>query len=190
MKHFDSCGFLIQSLDKYLLCHPSNLCSDTNNIDKSWGLPKGKLNSENEEKINCALRETFEETNINLLHFPNIKFSTLPIFTNSYLTQFQGERVSKTIFIFHANDIDGVLQRQTLSCPSLIENTKIPEMDNFRWVIKEEAKEICTHSLKDLFENLELYTKSPYLTGLIGYKGKESFTTPLILSDQIKELIT
>lgn len=160
MKHLTSCGFLIQSLDKYLLCHPSNLRVGAKAGDKGWGLPKGKVDNETESLLSCALRETKEETNLDLVLFTNITVSPNPIFSTSYLTNFNGERVSKTIQIFFALDKDGILQKQPLSCPTMVEGTNIPEMDDFRWVTKVEAKKICTHSLKDLFENVEQYTRS------------------------------
>jgi 8-oxo-dGTP pyrophosphatase MutT (NUDIX family) len=160
MKSITSCGFLIRSVDKYLLCHPSNLRVGLLTGDRGWGLPKGKLDGEDVSMIDCAIREVREETSLNLLGFPlSATLTNDPIFVTSYLTRFQGERVSKTIHVFFAHDIDGVLQKQKLSCPSLIEGTNIPEMDDFRWVTKEEAKKICARSLKDLFENVEEYTK-------------------------------
>lgn len=157
MKHFVSCGFLIQSKDKILLCHPSNLRVGINKGDQGWGLPKGKTDKD-ESKLDCAIRETREETSINLdAEETGFFISFDPVYTTGYVTTFQGEQITKEVHIFYAFDPKGVLQDSPLSCPSLVEGTQIPEMDDFRWVTKEEALKICSRSLRPLFEDLETY---------------------------------
>lgn len=161
MQHFISCGFLIQSKDRFLLCHPSNLRVGKLKGDQGWGLPKGKVDSPEESKYKCALRETKEETGLDLITLQErgykIDISETPVYNVEYLTHHQGEQISKEIHIFHAVEKSGSLQNEYINCPSLVENTNIPEMDDFRWVTAEEARRICTRSLKDLFENIEYY---------------------------------
>jgi 8-oxo-dGTP pyrophosphatase MutT (NUDIX family) len=162
MNHFISCGFLIQSADRFLLCHPSNLQIGKLKGDQGWGLPKGKLDSPEESRYKCALRETKEETNLDLvaLQERGYKINICPtaIYNVEYLSHHQGDRISKEVHIFHAVEESGMLQDEPVSCPSLVEGTTIPEMDDFRWVTAEEARRICTRSLKDLFENIVYYT--------------------------------
>ena len=76
MEHFISCGFLIQSKDKFLLCHPSNLRIGKLAGDRGWGLPKGKLD-DGEDHWECALRETQEETNLDLKALSAISFTVV-----------------------------------------------------------------------------------------------------------------
>lgn len=158
MKHLTSCGFLIQSKDKFLLCHPSNLRVGKLAGDKGWGLPKGKLDP-GEQEIDCAIRETKEETNIDIKDpiCDDLLICFGPVYTTEYVTTFEGEKVTKTVKIFYAYDGKGVLQTLPLSCPTLVPGTNIPEMDDFRWVTRQEALKMCFHSMRDLFENLETY---------------------------------
>lgn len=163
MKHLTSCGFLIRSKDKYLLCHPSNLRTGTAAGDRGWGLPKGKLDSPDEDMFDCAVRETKEETTIDLdlPVFESVLTTAGPIYTTEYLTTFQGEQVRKTVNIFYAYEKDGIMQNLILSCPTMVEGTNIPEMDDFRWVTREEALKMVTRSMRDLFENLDTYVRYP-----------------------------
>lgn len=70
MSKIISCGILIFHDDKLLLCHPTNFAWN------AWNIPKGKL-EEGESFKECALRETFEETNIPLW---NVELKELGLF--------------------------------------------------------------------------------------------------------------
>ncbi len=154
MEHFTSCGFLIQSGDKFLFCHPSNLREGNHIGDQGWGIPKGKMDA-GENQFETALRETAEETNLRLVMFPDVKFKLEVFYTTEYLTKFRGNPITKTLIVFHAHEETGILQQQALSCPSLVENTNIPEMDDFRWVTLSDARKICAKSMKGLIDHAE-----------------------------------
>lgn len=161
MEHFVSCGFLIQSKDKFLLCHPSNLRVGKLEGDKGWGLPKGKID-EGEDRWECALRETKEETNLDLLALSNgssypLTIGQTVVYGTEYLTKHQGQQIRKTICIFHAKEDSGFLQTLPISCPSLVENTNIPEMDDFRWVTRQEATKMVTRSILPLFTDMSRF---------------------------------
>lgn len=81
-----SCGTLIIYNNKVLLCHP------TGNVDGNYSPPKGIVN-DNESYIDCAIRETFEETGIQLFPFD----FTLPILEIPYN---KGKKVYKKVYLF------------------------------------------------------------------------------------------
>jgi len=158
LEHFVSCGFLIRSKDKFLFCHPSNLREGVYTGDQGWGIPKGKMD-DGEDQFETALRETAEETNLRLVVFPQVKFKLEVFYTTEYLTRFKGKPITKTLVVFYAHEDEGVLQEQPLSCPSLVDGTNIPEMDDFRWVTLSDAKKICAKSMKGFIEHAESVLK-------------------------------
>ena len=137
-----SCGFLIQCEDKFLLCHSTKPSGNINLSDGQWGIPKGGL-EEGETEIQAALRETLEETGLDLSLF---NYSNKPI--QIYSTK------SKKYVIFYCNIPDNRIFDYKLVCESKIEDTNKPENDGFIWVNWNTANEIAIKNQKfNLFNN-------------------------------------
>lgn len=145
-----SAGFLIKSKGLFLICHstqdPDYIYSDS---DSFWTIPKGIV-EEGESCLTTALRETEEETGLNLLSFyPVTKFNKVFHKYNSN---------SKKYVVYFLDDIDNKISDQPLICNSRIVNERyslrngLPEHDMFKWATKEEAKTLVFLSMQHLFE--------------------------------------
>lgn len=144
-----SCGFLLKSNGLYLLCHATRLhfMSDLN--DQHWAIPKGQMD-EGETELQTAIRELQEETDINILKHVIIR-SDLPIIDRYTLKK-------KETRVFFLNDEKGVLVNLPLKCNSIMMNhpdtryNGLPEMDDYKWVTKEEGFAMAFDSQKHLFQ--------------------------------------
>ncbi len=141
-------GFLIKSQGLYLVCHATQLLSKPSITDGKWTISKGNLEP-NETELEAAIRELKEETNIDILqHFSFRKESK---WFNKYSDR------KREIYVFLVEDITGKLRSVELKCNSLVQNHPIkkyngmPEMDDFMWVTREEAREMVFDSQKHLF---------------------------------------
>lgn len=144
-----SCGFLIQSNGLYLLGHttqpPSYLF---NPHDSIWSIPKGIMDA-NETELDTAIRETMEETGIDVRDYYDVSKSEL-IYTVTIK--------HKTIKVYSLIDVDRKFVNLDFKCQSLIHNPNMPEMegkpelDMFIWANKLQANRLVFKSLKPLFE--------------------------------------
>jgi len=118
MKH--SCGFIIVSTNKVLICHP------TYHPSNFFSIPKGKI-EEGETEIEAAYRETFEETGLDLKKIP---FAQEPICLGTWGYSHKKKKV--TIFLFIAADN---IQSIKLFCDSMVkqDGCAFPENDKFIW---------------------------------------------------------
>ena len=126
--HETSCGILIQSGNKFLVCLPS--------YHSKWSIPKGHQ-EEGESQVETAFREVKEETGIDLHHVPSSVG-----FTMKYIGSY--ELSNKTVVVFHIKERDGYFQTLPLHCDSYFTDKvcgKVPEMIAFKWVTKNELKE-------------------------------------------------
>lgn len=123
-----SCGVIILNNKNQILgCYPCG------RKDGRHDIPKGKLEN-NEEFLQCALRETYEEIGI-ILKPTNMK--VLGMFP--YLSD-------KNLFLYKTYlDVDSTL----LKCNSYFEynGKKFPEMVSFKWIEKENIE-------KEFFKSL------------------------------------
>lgn len=119
--------FLMRKDNRFLVGHP------TNNKPNLWGIPKGQLD-ENEVPLEAAVRETFEEANVDV--------SKWQIIHN--LTPVKYQKVEKTLHPFLLFEIQNKIDFSTfeLKCNSFVPESKggFPEMDDFRWVTIDEAR--------------------------------------------------
>lgn len=131
-----SCGFLIQCFDRFLLCHSSRPDGIVSLDDGQWGIPKGGC-EDDETEMEAALRETLEETGIDLTKYsfkkkPLIKYSTK----------------TKKYIIFYAKINDKSLFDLELKCSTMIDNTEVPENDDYVWVDWNQARDIAIKNQK------------------------------------------
>ena len=121
----NSCGAIVfnENTEKILLVKMHN---------GNWGFPKGHIEN-NETKEKTAIREVFEETNINIKIIPGFE---------RLIKYIPNERTIKKVTIFV-----GITQD---------ENVKIDtsEIEAFQWCTYEEALKLVTYKLqKDVLEN-------------------------------------
>jgi 8-oxo-dGTP pyrophosphatase MutT (NUDIX family) len=147
LRHIISAGILIQSKDKYLLGHSTALYDIDNG--RRWGVPKGEVDP-GESPYDTVLREVEEETGLNLQHLGILPERT-PIMTLSFTVK---DRYTKDIIVYHVIDEEGVLQHEHLVCKSYITGTNVPELDDFRWVTKTQARAIIAKSQEPLISKL------------------------------------
>lgn len=118
-------AYIIDSLGKILIAHP------TNHPMNLWSVPKGLFDEDEIDSKDAAMRETFEETNLNLSLFENkTKYEDLGVFKYTHKKkQLHGH-------LFH---IDLPLSEMDLNliCESTFEDLKtgeeFPECDIIKW---------------------------------------------------------
>jgi 8-oxo-dGTP pyrophosphatase MutT (NUDIX family) len=123
--------FLINKNMHLLICHP------TNHKPNFWSIPKGKVD-DGEYIKDAALRETYEETNIQL----NAYFTSL-----IKLSPVTYSHKKKEIFPFvlFESDCAGLdLSSVYIKCNSNVpeERGGYPEMDAYKWVTLDEASNL------------------------------------------------
>ena len=124
--------FIVRKDGQVLICHPTNHASNV------WSIPKGRIEP-NETLLDAALRETLEETGLDLRLFNNFKITYLgcEVYKNNK------KEVNGFLFQEQSNsdfDWDSV----TLHCDSLVplEIGGFPEMDDYKWCDLESAKDL------------------------------------------------
>lgn len=136
-----TCGlYLISKHDRLLICHPTG-------SNKEWSIPKGKM-EEGEKSFDTAVRETFEETGIKV-DFKRFAMP-IPMVDRQYKS---GRKVLKSFVMFERKEYDGDIEDFECHCDSYAGSTDKPEMDDYRWVTVEEARNVL-HEAQ--VENLEV----------------------------------
>jgi ADP-ribose pyrophosphatase YjhB (NUDIX family) len=122
--------FLIRKDGKLLVCHP------TNHAPNVYSIPKGKIEND-ETKIEAALRETEEETNINLNNLNGFNIYELESVNYKH-----GKKILHP-FLFLENN-DSVIDWETIDikCNSNVPESRggFPEMDSYLFVTLKEAE--------------------------------------------------
>jgi len=142
--------FIVRRDKKLLVCHPTNHAVDF------WSIPKGK-SEEGETMIQAALRETFEETNLDLTTTDAIlSFNVHGLEPVNY-----GHR-KKMIYPFvYVENIYTKINWDELEikCNSNVPEDRggFPEMDDYKWVSIEEARPLlhetqvaCLDKIKEI----------------------------------------
>ena len=122
-------GIFILNKDKeVLICHPTNHPWDV------WSIPKGKV-EKGEDLIVAAIRETFEETNVDL------KNATFFHQLGKQVYNHKKKEIRPFLFLEEENpNID--LSSIELKCNSNVPEDRggFPEMDAYEWADIETAK--------------------------------------------------
>ena len=124
MKVISAGIFLIKKDRSLLVCHPTNHKKD------SWSIPKGKI-EDGESFYECAIRETYEETNLLLSNRPSLNVYELdPV-------EYKNKKKILHPFLL-LERIDSIIDWNEfeLKCNSNvpIERGGFPEMDDYKWV--------------------------------------------------------
>jgi 8-oxo-dGTP pyrophosphatase MutT (NUDIX family) len=120
----------------FLLCHSSNPSGKVTITDGQWGIPKGGC-EDGESELEAAIRETLEETGIDVKKY---KFSKKPLVT--YSTK------SKKYVIFYVKIADTEILNMDLDCTTYIADGTRKENDDYVWVSWDKAKEISIKNQK------------------------------------------
>jgi len=139
--------FIINKNNKVLICHP------TNHKPNTWSIPKGKIEAL-ETFAEACIRETFEETNIDLSDYKD-KLIMLDSVNYSH------KKKMLIPFVLFENDYELLdLTMVTLQCNSNVPEDRggFPEMDGYDWVTIDEARKLlhptqvaCLDKVKQLF---------------------------------------
>lgn len=144
--------FLLRENARILICHPTNHAPDF------WSIPKGKLNN-GETPLQAAIRETFEETNIDLKDYKAVKALTPVNYSH------KKKMIHPFVVWEHANkhiDWDSF----DIKCNSNVPEARggFPEMDDYKWVTIEEARPllhqtqvICLDEIQSFINSCEYY---------------------------------
>lgn len=120
--------FLVGKDNKLLVCHPTNHKPDF------WSIPKGKV-EENETLINAAIRETYEETNIDLS-------SCNSLIELEAVNYGHKKKILHPFLCLQRNNSDVKWDEFVIKCNSNVPENRggFPEMDDYKWVTIEEAR--------------------------------------------------
>jgi 8-oxo-dGTP pyrophosphatase MutT (NUDIX family) len=145
--------FLIREDYKILIAHPTNIPMTR------WSIPKGRM-EEGEHPTQTAVREMFEESNVDL--------SDWKIMHNlEHVTYKNKDKILIPFVLFERqNDIN--FDSFEFKCNSNVpeEIGGFPEMDDYKWVTLDEAKELlfksqvkCLDEIQKIIDKLESVKK-------------------------------
>jgi len=144
----ETCGLFIIHNGRFLIAHP------TNGGISTWSIPKG-LKDEGETYEQAAIRETFEETNIDITRYPGER---------RYVGQAIYPTKRKVLHAFV--QVLPQLPSEELKCHTFV-NGEFPECDDYRWVTYDEGMLLLPHATRVLLvrikDKLEA-SESPYST--------------------------
>lgn len=144
--------FLIRKDDKILICHP------TNHKPTMWSIPKGKLDGD-ETALSAAIRETFEETNIDLSEH-KIMIELEPV-------NYGHKKKILYPFIIHEH-VNTHLNWDSwvIKCNSNVpeERGGFPEMDDYKWVTISEARTLLHETQVACLDDIEAFIHSEEYT--------------------------
>ena len=127
--------FIVKKDGTLLVCHP------TNHSEDFWSIPKGKVDV-GETMIECAIRETYEETNL------DVNSAELKEYFDVYELDSVNYGHKKKIlypFLYLEKDSTNIdWSDLEIKCNSNVpeERGGFPEMDGYKWVTLDEAKSI------------------------------------------------
>jgi 8-oxo-dGTP pyrophosphatase MutT (NUDIX family) len=124
MRKEKSCGCIIIENEKVLLVQE---------MEGHWGFPKGHVEA-GETEAQTAIRETKEETNL------NVEVNTNKRYEINYIVR---DDIDKSVVYFISNIIDGKIKKQET------------EINNIEWLPFQEAMERLTHeNARDMFKQV------------------------------------
>jgi len=127
--------FFINKDSKLLIAHPTG--------HDFWSIPKGKL-EKNEDSLSAALRETWEETNVDLgevtkwYELDTIKYKHGKKKLKPFIAlEIENPKINSDEFVFKCNSIIDKKSKW---------NVGLPEMDDHRWVTIDEARNLLHYT--------------------------------------------
>lgn len=139
------CGILIKCGKRYLVVHDSGTFAPTL-TDGKWNIPKGRQDENDGDELGTAIRETFEETGIDL-KTKRDQIKQLTEYTVS---------TGKAYVVFSYEDKNTELMNHKFYCKSekIHHGILMPEVDSYHWVTKKEFKQyVPSEHTKNIFKN-------------------------------------
>jgi len=126
--------FIVNKDNEVLICHP------TNHLETLWSIPKGKVESD-ENKIEAAIRETKEETNIDLKKVD----SMIRLGPQKYV---HNRKILYPYLVLETLNPRIDFSSFDIKCISKVSDDRgdFPEMDDFKWVSFDEAKKLLHYT--------------------------------------------
>lgn len=140
-----SCGLVIKSENKILVCHPYGRTGDA-----VWDIPKG-IKFQDESDLETAYREAKEEVGLNLIDCDG---------DVSFIGRFKyyGKPKELVAFLLEA---DKDLTKISLQCMSFIDDGPLkgkPEHDGFKWVGIEQAIKMTHKTVSKVLQKVAEYS--------------------------------
>ena len=145
--------FLIRKDNKLLICHPTNQPSNI------WSIPKGKI-EEDEDAMDAAMRETYEETNIDFYNDDRLSVNKNFDILEIDVVNYSHKKKDLKPFVFkEVKGSDVKWSEIEIKCNSNVPDERggFPEMDKYKWVTLENAKKLLHYTQSECiakFENL------------------------------------
>lgn len=140
--------FLVRKDGSLLVCHP------TNHDKNFWSIPKGKV-EEGEYYIDAAIRETYEETNVNLSDCKNIRALDSVNYSHK-------KKILYPFVVLESENLSLKWDEFELKCNSNVPDERggFPEMDDYKWVSLKEARGLlhytqtaCLDKIQNILDN-------------------------------------
>jgi 8-oxo-dGTP pyrophosphatase MutT (NUDIX family) len=137
--------FLVNKNKEVLICHP------TNHPQTLWSIPKGKIEPE-EHPLHAAIRETYEETNVNLS-------SATSLIQLEEVTYRHKKKSLQPYLVLEERNPSINFDSFELKCNSNVpeEQGGFPEMDDYKWVSMSEAKVLLHYLQAGCLDSIQKY---------------------------------
>jgi len=137
--------FLVREDGNILICHPTNHAPDF------WSIPKGKVD-DGEELLAAAIRETFEETNINLSDYKVVKKLEAVNYSHK-------KKILHPYIIWECDNAHWEWSVFDIKCNSNVPEARggFPEMDGYKWCSIEEARTLLHETQVKCLDSVEIY---------------------------------
>tara|TARA_R110000782_G_scaffold144871_4_gene237727 strand:- start:1388 stop:1855 length:468 start_codon:yes stop_codon:yes gene_type:complete len=142
--------FLVDASNRILICHPTNHPVDV------WSIPKGKVEKD-ETELDAALRETYEETNIDLTLVDKVIELDIQIYSHK-------KKALKPYVVFEIKNPSIDFKSFDLKCNSNVpkERGGFPEMDGYLFCTLQKARKLlhptqvaCLDAIEELIEKIK-----------------------------------
>jgi 8-oxo-dGTP pyrophosphatase MutT (NUDIX family) len=137
--------FIVRKDKKLLVCHPTNHKPDF------YSIPKGKV-EEGEIFLEAAFRETYEETNLDLNG--STDFTIYPLQSVNYNHR---KKILYPFLVYENKNSKFDWDSVELKCNSNVPEDRggFPEMDEFKWVSLDEARELLHYTQVSCLDKIE-----------------------------------
>lgn len=139
--------FVVRKDGQLLVAHPTNHAKDF------WSIPKGKV-EDDETFLEGAIRETYEETNLDLANTTD--FEIIPLSGVNYSHR---KKILYPFIYLEKKESKFKWDKITFKCNSMVDDKRgqFPEMDDFKWVSLEEASKLLHETQVKCLTKIEEY---------------------------------